>query len=135
MLKNNRWLSGPEFLLQDESHWPANIAITPITLSNPEVRRENSIYVTTVKECPLDILVKRYSSWWKFKRGMAWLLRFKELLIKRAPKEETTSCTSETEMKDLMVCELRKAESVILHHVQQIAFSEVKAILSVERYK
>ena len=86
MLKNNRWLSGPEFFSLDEAHWPTNIAIPPVTPSDPEVRRDNSVYMTTVKECPLDILIKWYSSWWKLKRGVAWLLRFKELLRKRARK-------------------------------------------------
>ena len=135
MLKNNRWLSGPEFLSLDEAHWPANIAIPSVTPSDPEVRRENPIYMKTVKECPLDILIKWYSSWWKLKRGVAWLLRFKELLRKRARKGESTSSTNESEMKDLTVSELRKAESVILRHVQQAAFSEVKTILSAERSK
>ena len=57
------------------------------------------------------------------------------MLVKRARKKEATSSTSEMETKDLTVSELRKAESVILRHVQQVAFSEVKAILSAERCK
>ena len=138
MFKNNRWLSGPEFLWKDESHWPTNIVIPSVTSSDPEVRKPNLIYATTIKEHPLDLLIQWYSSWWKLKRRVAWLLRFKELLMKRTRKKDPSSCMTnerESELKNLEVSELRKVEKIILCHVQWVAFSEVKTILAVEQSK
>ena len=120
MFKNSRWLSRPEFLWKDESHLPTNTVNPPVTSSDPEVRKPHLIYVTTIKEHLLDLLIQWYSSWWKLKRGVAWLLRFKELLMKRARKKDPLSCMTnkiESELKDLKVSELLKAERMILCHV------------------
>ena len=127
MFKNSRWLSGPEFLQKDESQLATNIVNPPVTSSNPEVRKPNLIYVTTIKECPLDLLIQWYSSWWKLKRGVAWLLRFKKLLMKRARKKDPSSCMTnerESQLKDLKVSELRKTKKIILCHVGSFFRSE-----------
>ena len=129
MVKNSRWLKGPEFLWKSESSWPTNIVIPPMMVSDPEVRKENLIYVTTVRKCPLDLLIQQYSSWWKLRRAVAWLLRYKELLKSKSERKKdplnAEEDERETTAKNLTVDELRKAEENILRYVQQAAFPEV----------
>ena len=129
MVKNSRWLKGPEFLWKSESSWPTNIVIPPMMVSDPEVRKENLIYVTTVRKCPLDLLIQQYSSWWKLRRAVAWLLRYKELLKSKSERKKdplnAEEDERETTTKNLTVDELRKAEENILRYVQQAAFPEV----------
>ena len=76
MLNNDRWLKGPKFLWQDESHWPGSIEIPALTDDDPEVRKEAQIYTAAVQSHVRDTLVSRYSSWWKLKFAVAWLLRY-----------------------------------------------------------
>ena len=44
MLKNNRWLKGPRFLWETESHWPGMTLIPALKDGDPEVRKEAQIY-------------------------------------------------------------------------------------------
>ena len=80
MLKNDRWLHGPKFLWGNESHWPKMIDIPVLEDGDPEVRKETQIYVSTLQSNALDDLISYYSSWWKLKCAIAWLLRNKQYL-------------------------------------------------------
>ena len=48
--------------------------------SDPEVKKESKIYVTTASEDPLDMLVRHVSSWWKVKTAFAWMILYKQFL-------------------------------------------------------
>ena len=80
MLKNDRWLRGPEFLWGNESLWPRMVEIPALKDDDPEVRKEAQIYTVVVQSKYLEPLIARYSSWWKLKRAVAWLLRYKAYL-------------------------------------------------------
>ena len=43
MLKDDRWLKGPKFLWEDESHWPRLIKIPVLGDDDVEVRKEAQI--------------------------------------------------------------------------------------------
>ena len=57
MLKNDRWLKGPKFLWQDESHCPGMIEVPALTVDDPEVRKGAQIYTAAVQSHVLDTLV------------------------------------------------------------------------------
>ena len=57
MLRNDRWLKGPKFLLEDESHWPKMIKIPVLKDDDVEVRKEAQIYVSAVQSNVLDDLI------------------------------------------------------------------------------
>ena len=73
MLKNDRWLKGPKFLWENESHWPKMIEIPVSEDGDPEIRKEAQIYVSTLQSNVLDDLISYYSCWWKLKCAIAWL--------------------------------------------------------------
>ena len=137
MLKDNGWLKGPEFLGKDESTWPTSIEVPPLNDDNPEIRKETMIYATAVSKMTLENLLQRYSSWWRLKRAISWLSRYKHLLktrVKVCRKGENSSelRTDISEMKfgNLGVDELRRVESDIVRYVQSTSFPELTRILA-----
>ena len=92
LLNDVRWFRGPEFLWENETSWPTcPVSLARISDEDPEVRgRGQANHVTQMEDkWPLDLMILRYSSWYKFKRGVAWLLRFREFLKgKRCLKED-----------------------------------------------
>ena len=67
LIKNDRWLTGPEFLWEEEEHWPAMAEIPILKDDDPEVRKENQIYVASTSRDVMEELMMYYSSWWKLK--------------------------------------------------------------------
>ena len=138
MAENNRWLNGPTFLWKKENCWPAMIEVPELKDSDAEVRKESRVYVTTVSQDPLDSLIHYYSSWWKFKRAFAWLLRYKQFIRSKVCKKKedvalNDACPSgktALETGNLMVVELQRAEEEIIRWVQKLAFPGVYRALA-----
>ncbi|XP_067045500.1 uncharacterized protein [Acropora muricata] len=61
LLTSERWFSGPAFLLNPKEEWP-NDDIDTLSDSDPEIKNEKPIFVTTGPEKLREILT-RYSSW------------------------------------------------------------------------
>ena len=100
MLKNDRWLRGPEFLWGNESLWPRMVEIPALKDEDPEVRKETQIYTVVFQSKFLEPLIARYSSWWKLKRAVAWLLRCKAyLLLKVQLSKRSTLVASESQVQ------------------------------------
>ena len=72
---NHPWLTGPEFLLKDESLWPNNIEIPGLDDNDPELKRAVTMNVTIDGAPPLIDMTK-FSSWKRIKRIMSWIYRF-----------------------------------------------------------
>lgn len=141
MLKNNRWLKGPKFLWKDESHWPKLIEVPTLKDDDPEVRKEAQIYTAAVHNNVLEFVVSRYSSWWKLKKAVAWLLRYKKYLqmkvqlIKKSAliASDASVKSSEAPLTNcgyLKVAELQEAEREILKRGQKESFPDVVEILT-----
>ncbi|PIK59972.1 hypothetical protein BSL78_03127 [Apostichopus japonicus] len=84
-----RWLNGPAFLWDAEENWPE----IPSGIENLEGRElpediqdeckvKKQTYLNTTNGVVARLLEK-YSSWTRLKRGVAWILRYKEYLVAR----------------------------------------------------
>ena len=140
MLKNDRWLKGPKFLWENDSHWPKMIEIPVLEDGDPEVRKEGQIYVATLQSNVLDDLISYYSCWWKLKCAIAWLLRYKRYLQVKVQLRKNAAIISDSPVESsemplmkcgyLTVAELQVAEKEILTRVQEVAFPEVLNVFS-----
>ena len=98
---------------------------------DPEVRKENRIYTTTTSVSDvMERLIKYHSSWWKLKKAVSWLLRFKQLLKYKSLQKDSCSvnaCEIEKTRPVLGVQELLQAENEILYYVHAKEFPEALA--------
>ena len=135
LIKNDRWLTGPKFLWEDEECWPAIVEIPIRKDDDPEVRKENQVYVVSTSRDVMEKLMMYYSSWWKLKVAVSWLLRYKRYLKNKIlQRRESSLIKQELEERSshLTLDELREAEYEILHCVQMKEFPEVIALQSGE---
>ena len=118
-LKNDRWIAGPPFLWKEKSYWPKMIDVPEMKDDDPELRKEVQVYVTTNDEHPLDKLIEFHSSWWKLKKCVAWLMKYKSWLLKRPNGLR----------KHLTVNDLKNSERVIVGYIQRSSFPAVLKVL------
>ena len=138
LIKNNRWLQGPEFLWKNEDQWPQTRETPSMEENEPEVRKEARIYTATTSVHPLERLISHFSSWWKLRRAVAWLLRLSahlraKLQLKRivGTQMEPLEMIEEMLPRQLTVEELGEAEKIILQRVQIVEFpDELKTVIS-----
>jgi len=124
MLKSGRWHKGPRFLWEDESRWPKMVTVPVIADDDEAVRKECQIYTSSSTSDSINDLVMYYSSWWKLRKAVAWLLRYKSFLrgkvCKDPSKQEEASVAG-----SLTLREINEAEMVIIQHVQAAEFRDV----------
>ena len=120
LLEDDRWIRRPQFLWKDECSWPKIVEIPELRDDDPAVRKEAQIYSIVVNGDALDKVIGYHSSWWKLRRCVAWLLRYKQYI--RGKLEETS--------RYLKIDDIRKAEHEIIRHVQRSTCPEVIKILS-----
>ena len=80
LLKDDRWIRGPQFLGKDESSWPKMVEIPELKDEDPAVRKEAQNYSIVVNVNALEKVIGYHSSWWKLRRCVAWLLRYKQYI-------------------------------------------------------
>ena len=119
-MEDDRWIRRPQFLWKDECSWPKIVEIPELRDDDPAVRKEAQIYSIVVNGDALDKVIGYHSSWWKLRRCVAWLLRYKQYI--RGKLEETS--------RYLKIDDIRKAEHEIIRHVQRSTCPEVIKILS-----
>ncbi len=82
-LNNSRWLEGPTFLWSHEEDWPKAVLDISMDSNDQEVRKEAT--VNTISVCdmssPTGRLITYFSSWKRLKKAVAWILRFKAMLL------------------------------------------------------
>lgn len=134
MIDNQRWLKGPEFLWKDERHWPIPPVVIkgpfpdvlPDTLQNdPDVKKVIQSYAVAERN-KVDEFLSRYSSWTRMKRGVAWLLRYRDYLYARVKGR-----LDDDDFKDkrLSLPEVQRAEREIIKYAQRQSFSQEIAAL------
>lgn len=133
LLGSSRWLLGPEFLMKTEDHWPkCTETLERISDEDPEVKKEAKAGGASQKEHPklVEGMMKRFSSWHKLKKFIAWVLRYKENLrnardcLKNPKDQRKTKIATPISVEEMQV-----AEREILKYVQRESFPEEIEIL------
>lgn len=111
------WFPGPNFLKLPEEDWPKLRVPLGDLSGHEDVKRVFTITKTTEGvDDPLLKFYEAYSDWNKLKRGVAWLLKFKDYLKKKIIS------------KTINVEYYNKAEHATISYVQQNCFPELKLL-------
>ena len=84
-IHKNRWINGPSFLWEAEDCWPRQPDIpAEIKEDDPEVKKERKAFsvASTVEDDSLNRMIQSCSSWYKLKKLMAWILRYRCNLLR-----------------------------------------------------
>ncbi|XP_072022724.1 uncharacterized protein [Amphiura filiformis] len=129
LLSKHEWLQGPDFLYQSERDWP--VIVTSEETAEEESAPDSPVVVNTLKLTPtekvtVNKLIEHYSDWTGLKRGVAWWLRLKKILLQgvRGPSNQQAE-----ESRSLTAADLQEAEVAILSFVQRQEYeSEMSAL-------
>jgi hypothetical protein len=128
LIKNQRWLRGPEFLWKPKEYWPCPIDTFPsVDDSDPEVKNMQNFAVTqNSSPSIMDRIIERFSSWMKLKKCIAWLLRLCRNPRKKISRDKNTTTKPESTktIKPLSVDELKHREREIVKFIQRRSFQE-----------
>ena len=126
--KLQQWLEGPELLWQDQKYWPVQPKQLPeLPTEHKELKKKTAEVHTILVNDNLDDLLRRYSSWLKLQRSVAWLLRFKQYLQSKVGRQTTIAAESH-----LTIGELDCTTKEIIKVVQREPFSKELAMLKRE---
>ena len=134
LLNNSRWLRGPDFLWRPESSWPIGPSpVLEVSPDDPEVKSTAEVYFqsTEIREEPMNKIFERFSSWYRLKKFIAWILRYRDNLRSAVEQRRSgyTAVTEKTNLVPITLGELRNAEKEILRRVQDESFEEELVIL------
>ena len=123
-LTSKRWILGPEFLWKQADLWPTcdeNISV--VADDDVEVKRLVHTHSVEISNNGMSSRIfSRFSSWFKLKKAVAWLLRFKKWMLHSIRnKDEQHQLKFQ---KRITVDEMNEAESVIVKCVQSECFAE-----------
>nr|XP_054773349.1 uncharacterized protein LOC129281437 [Lytechinus pictus] len=125
LIKNTRWLNGPDFIRQGKEHWPKDPTLPEFLDENdPEVKKEkkvdNAHAFAANAEAPdaMDILIEHYSSWHRLLKAVAWILRVRQLLRSKVHDNFSGS------RGPISTEELATAEEAVIRYVQQRTYVE-----------
>ena len=116
------WFNGSKFLWKSEFQWPKPIA-TNIPDNDPEIKKEIKVNVMIMNVWVLEKLETSISNWIKMVRLVAWVIKFKMILLTRIRKK-SNSAREELQQGRLTVSLLDEARKLIVRWYQQKAFSE-----------
>ena len=84
LIESKRWLYAPQFLWGSEEEWPKRPAdMGDVQEDDPEIKRFGKSFTTKAQEeenATIDDILKQFSSWYKLKKIVAWLIRYKAIL-------------------------------------------------------
>ena len=126
MAEDKLWLHGPVFLCHPRSTWlkEENEDTDPNDFASETLKHNKSLI--TKQDSTINVLtyLNSSSSWLKTKKNVAWILRFREMILGRPPLSP-----------NLTVAELVTAEKAIWGAVQKEYFSDILEILGKEQPK
>ena len=121
---DGRWFRGPSFLQKAEVYWPVSARPQPLEDDDPEVKTVAALSESNAAMLPVD--PARYSSWIRYKRVTAWVLRFTRNFAAKHDHRHRHLFKS----GPLAAEEMVQAETLIIRKVQEEAFPEELKALS-----
>ena len=118
---NSTWFYGPEFLHAHKSSWPFTKDTFAIPVGDPELKKSIISHYIRIDDHPLKKILQFYSDWTRLLRGLAWLVKIRNLLLKRDSN------------KFRAAFDVKNAERIIILHTQQEAYSEEILRLSMNK--
>jgi hypothetical protein len=126
--KLEHWKRGPEFLWKSTEEWPAQPRDLAEGLDeNDEGVKKEKVVVcgASVEEEFWSQLLRRFSSWEKLRRVVAWLIRvFRRRRPEQSRDSEEQPRSDAKKIRPLTVAELEEAERKIIRRVQEESFPE-----------
>ena len=122
-------MNGPAFLWEKEDQWPKQPDVSKgVKEDDPEIKKEKKSVsaASTAETNPLDRMMQSCSSWYKLKKLMAWILRYRSNLLRecRRRKEGKAKILVSEKPCPISVEEMHSAEIEILKCVQRQSFRE-----------
>lgn len=83
LMSNHSWILGPAFLQKPECTWPETPLQLEIKEDDLEVRMSVTTNLIDAVEGTESVnkLIHHYSSWYKLKKAVAWILKLKDIFI------------------------------------------------------
>ena len=126
----NRWINGPDFLWEPESRWPVQ-PVAQMSDDDPEIKRESQalLSLTNTGTIFINQVLEYFSSWYRLKKFVAWILRYREKLKQSSKRRKeglalVQDSPEERSYDPLSVDEINKAEKEILKFIQRQSFGE-----------
>ena len=90
-----------------------NIPETPIDPDDVIVDTAVTVGVVNLDDSdnPVEKLINHYSSWYRLKRAIAWLLKFQELLKNKDDYNRDKA--------NISIQDIKKAEKIVIKHAQE----------------
>ena len=118
------WFNGPSFLWESESTWASNRRCFDVSSDDPELKKELKANYTEVAFDILHQLEEKISTWDRMKRVMCWVLRFKQILLRKMKMDATKEPLHGND-------QFQEGEAQLIKFVQEKIFSaELKALRS-----
>ncbi|MEL7341107.1 MAG: hypothetical protein AAGM67_11510, partial [Bacteroidota bacterium] len=125
LLRNQRWIKGPEFLSKSKDTWPKwNVDLADIPEDDVEIKKSiqsNSVNVGNA-EGMTSLIFSRFSNWNRLKKAVSWILRYKQWLLRKVRKKRVPFELGEK--KRITNAEMNEAEAAIIKCVQQECFAD-----------
>ena len=126
----NRWINGPDFLWEPESRWPVQ-PVAQMSDDDPEIKRDSQalLSLTNTGTIFINQVLEYFSSWYRLKKFVAWILRYLEKLKQSSKRRKeglalVQDSPEERSFDPLSVDEINKAEKEILKFIQRQSFGE-----------
>ena len=129
LINNRRLLSTPDFLWKPETHRPTS-SKDPIKIldEDPEIKGEVQTFATAMNtgESPIDTIFKRFSSWERLTKFVAWMFRYRANLQKARIRCRNGMFQERKNsgIEPINVDEKIIAEKKIVKYVQDTSFRE-----------
>ena len=132
----------PAFLWEEEKNWPMELNVVRVLPEDdPEVRTAGKSAAVAVmsanQDDPVDRIIRHHSSWYRLKKCIAWILRYRQKLLQacRRRKEGVAKPLVIEKAEPISLEEMKSSEKEILKYVQKRSFKEEMSCLLSKRGK
>ncbi|XP_014663229.1 PREDICTED: uncharacterized protein LOC106805948 [Priapulus caudatus] len=128
LVENKRWTKGPDFLQMDETHWPNQPAFKCAELAQAaELKKTPMVNSAKIAPDSTNTLLKYYSSWFKLKKAVSWVLRLKQILQGKPP---ATGRIKPEELQGSELAIIKYVQSTLLDADSKSQMSKLRPVKS-----